>query len=106
MKVYERRASSPFKWIFAGLLFLFAMTFTMADVYGFNYPPKSHDNNDPNGCIQPNYDGNHHHADGGDHDNKFPPDNNQPTAVPEPTTLLLMAGGLGVAAWYRSRKTA
>jgi hypothetical protein len=102
MKVYERRAGSPFKWIFAGLVFVLAMTFTMAEVNGFNCPPAGNkDDASKQGTVQKNHDGRDGRSDG-DHQRVDPP----PSAVPEPTTLMLMAAGLGLALWYSNRKTA
>ena len=98
MKVYERKAGSPFKWIFAGILFVLAMTFTMADVYGFNYPYQS---GQKPAITQP---AEQHHDNGSLDGTDGCPPNDNPGEVPEPTTLLLVAGGLGLAALSMNRK--
>jgi hypothetical protein len=98
MKVYERKAGSPFKWIFAGILFVLAMSFTMTDVYGFNYPYQS--GQKPALTLPADQ---HHTSSSTDGTNSVPPSDN-PCAVPEPTTLLLVAGGLGLAALRKNRQ--
>lgn len=105
MKVYKRKETSPFKWVFAAIVFVIALTFTLAEVNGFNFPnrpgDKDRDNKDGHSRYDQQFD-----RDGNDHHHYCPPDstNNNPGAVPEPTTLLLMAGGLGVALLRKNRK--
>jgi hypothetical protein len=104
MKVYQRQAGAFGKWIFAGMVFILAMTFTLSEVSGFNYPytPK----NDNGGYHQ--YQGgndNHTYADGKHHRDNPDDRNNPPCAVPEPGTFMLLASGLGLALLSRTRKT-
>ena len=98
MKVYERRAGSPYKWIFAGVLFLLAMTFTMTEVYGFNYPYQTSHGSGGSTQVEPAHNSNHV-----DQATYCAPDDN-PGEVPEPTTLLLLASGLGLVALRKNRQ--
>ena len=93
MNLYMRRSSQPLKWVVALLVFIVAMCFTMTDVYG----------NPPDGRIgggnadQP--------TDGANGPNGSLATDDNPdatTAVPEPATLVLLAGGLG--ALYAARR--
>ena len=103
MTVYRDKRSQPLKWLVALIVFLLAMGITFSDVSGADPvgagasgvqnsdrhqgPPPSGDlSTDDNG---PNND-----------------DPSTPMAIPEPTTLLLLAGGLGAMyAVRRWRKT-
>ncbi len=106
MKVYKRKETSPFKWVFAAIVFVMALTFTLAEVNGFNFPNRPGDG-DKDGKNHQNHGNLQFDAEGCNHHQSCPPDSttNNPGAVPEPTTLLLMAGGLGVALLRKNRKT-
>jgi hypothetical protein len=99
MRKTQTKASHPFKWIIALLVFMLALGVTFSDVHGFNFV-KGGTPTGPDGTItsQHAYDmtalthdvhvTNHHSDD--------------PPAVPEPTTLILMATGL--AGIYLARR--
>jgi hypothetical protein len=119
MTIYKKRHASSLKWILAIIIFVLGMTLTMSDAYGFNFPycgggsggynyggwgsgyggwcgyggwGNNHwyNNND---CGGYNYDHNWNNGgdcNGGDNGGDQPPCN-----VPEPSTILLLAGGLG-----------
>lgn len=92
MNLYHRRSSQPLKWVVALLVFVVAMCFTMTDVYG----------NPPDGRIGGGKDQSN---DGGNGSGGSLATNDNPdscTAVPEPATLVLLAGGLG--ALYAARR--
>jgi len=86
MKLYQRRCTQPLKWLLALVVFLLAMTVTFTDVYGIdkNTPPNTGNGNKPG------------EKSGGSNDGLTTGnDNPAPTAVPEPGTFILLAGGLG-----------
>ena len=97
MRIYQHRQQRISKWVLAGLAFLLVMTITFADVYGVNIPSKPGDGNNSSGST-PTVTGS------GDQGSRTvdPP----PSAVPEPTTIVLMGMGLGAAVLWRSRKKA
>ncbi len=99
MVVYRRNLRSLIgsigKWVIAAIIFILAMTVTWDDVHGFSLSSQR-----PSAGIG-------YHSDPG---TMMPVDNTQPTpeeipqSVPEPLTLLLVGGGLGVAAVVRRIK--
>ena len=93
MTIYHRKCSQPLKWLFALIIFVLAMTITFDDVYGIdkNTPPNS-GNGSPYGGKSDVSGGRLTTGD----------DNPSPTAVPEPSTFILLAGGLG--ALYAARR--
>ena len=101
MKTCQFKSTSLGKWIFAGLLFMLAMTFSLVEVNAGNYqyyPSGSNGNSSPN---QPPK------AQGSKVERPARQDNPEHTSpVPEPTTMLLMASGLGLMLLSRKRKVA
>ena len=101
MKTCQRKSTSLGKWIFAGLLFMLAMTFTLVEVNAGNYqyyPKGSNGNGSQN---QPPS------VQGSKVDRPARQDTpDRTTPVPEPTTILLMASGLGLMLLSRKRKIA
>ena len=95
MKIYQRRSPQPMKWFLAFVLFCLVLGWTMSDVYGFDWSQRP--------CH-----GNEHHGEGnevsthGDHHTST--DHNPASPVPEPSTLMLLASGLGAGALMLRRK--
>lgn len=98
------------KWVVALIVFVLCMTITFDAAYGLPLPP-SHRHNRGRGHGDTRTNQYNHNRGGfkfekdfnrpgrpGDNDCGQKPDDSQPdvTAVPEPSTLLLLAGGLGV----------
>ena len=91
MTVYKKKETSILKWVIALIIFTLGMTLTFSDVYGINIPGdnKTYETGtDQIITCNPDDDSN--------------PDNPPPTAVPEPSTLILLSSGLG--AMYALRK--
>ena len=85
MTLYKHKQSQPLKWLVAIIVFMLAMTITFDSVYGGD--------NYTDGTTHPNSDiGNDGSRDS----------DSTPMPVPEPTTLLLIAGGL--SAMYLARR--
>jgi len=101
MKTCQRKSTSFGKWLFAGLLFILVMTFSLVEVNASNYqyyPSGSNGNSSPN---QPPT------VQGSNVEQPARQDNpDRTTPVPEPATLLLMASGLGLMLLSRKRKMA
>ena len=96
MTVYMKRNHASAKWLVALIVFLLALGITFTDVYGYTPGNGGGSGNNHNNCDQQNLKPN----------NPNSPDNPPPTAIPEPTTLLLLGGGLGAMyAVRRWRKT-
>lgn len=88
MNIYTKRSYNAGKWIIGLIVFILAMTITFSDVHSVNIPPtgKTTQTNNTSDDIQ-SPPANQVDTDNGD----------QPiTSVPEPTTLILLASGLGV----------
>lgn len=100
MTVYQKKKTPSLKWLVALIVFLLAMGITFADVYGYTNTttitkhrgdqPIDHKNVKNSGGSACQVDA----------------DNPPPAAIPEPTTILLLAGGLGamyaVRRWRKS----
>jgi hypothetical protein len=95
MKIYQRRKSQPLKWLLAFILFCLVMGFTMSDVYGITVnqqnPTPSQDQSGSDDTP----------VTGGGH---APTGEVPPSTVPEPSTLALLALGLGGGALMIRRK--
>jgi|WetSurMetagenome_2_1015567.scaffolds.fasta_scaffold1320904_1 hypothetical protein len=93
MTVYRSRSNQPMKWVVAVIVFALVMGITFSNVYGFGRDDVNQPGNDDHHGNHPG-DGNHNGGGGCGNDN--------PTAVPEPGTLILLAGGL--SALYAARR--
>ena len=86
VKICQLRSTSLGKWVFAGLLFMLTMTFSLVEVNAGNYqyhPSDSVGNSSPNQPLE---------VQGSNVEKPTRPDNpDRTTPVPEPTTMLLMA---------------
>ncbi len=101
MTVYKGRTRSPMVWIVAAVLFVLTMTITFSDVSGFTFPKLGHSHHQgmtvsPQSSVT--------QVQGYEQMKRFHPDPETPGAIPEPTTLLLMAAGLGLGAIKHFRK--
>ena len=89
MTVYKSKEHFSFKWILAAIIFILVLSITFSDVYGFTYPDKP--NNDVKFIDHKDISCNHN--------NNITPNNdnpgNPPDDIPEPSTLILLAAGLG-----------
>ena len=87
MRVYQQKSDQPLKWLIAAILFVLVLCWSMVDVYGTEI---GKENTADRNCATEN--------------STYPPPQQAPSAVPEPTTLVLLAVGLGGAAAYRRIK--
>ena len=98
MTLYKCKTSQPLKWLVAVIVFTLAMGVTFTDVYGYSGDGSvtAGDTNFPEDISDP---GNTDFSvsDDGSTGGDIPT-----TAIPEPTTLLLLAGGL--SALYVARR--
>ena len=92
MTLYKRRPGQPLKWLIGLIVFGLAMGITFADVYGYGGDGTNSvtDGNGPGGGT---YGAN----------TNLGTSNEDPSAVPEPTTLILLAGGLSALYAARNR---
>ncbi len=110
MNVYQKDRSQPFKWLLAIVVFILAMTFTVDEAEGF-YLPKSMQNRVT--TVQETID--MHAVEEFDYINSDVTeigsntysDNNPPvTPVPEPSTIIIMAIGIGALRVARKVRSA
>jgi len=99
MKICQRESNSLGQWVFAGLLFVLAMTFSLTEVKAYGYEDNS---SGSNGNSQSNQVA---EKQGADTDQTVRSDASESAApIPEPATILLLAGGLGAMLLSRKRK--
>ncbi len=98
MRVYQKDKSQPFKWLLAIIVFILAMTFTLEKAEGF-YLPKSMQNQvttvqktiDKFAVEEFNYNSGISEIGADTYSDSNPP----VTPVPEPSTIIIMAIGMG-----------
>lgn len=114
MILYKKKTVSVFKFILAFIIFILAMTITFDDVYGVNIPAsnmnrytEAHQHNNQSfgenqdvDAITINNDNQTGISTGTDNGT-----NPNPTSTPEPTTILLLAGGLGIVGIATRKKS-
>ncbi|MBU0984997.1 MAG: PEP-CTERM sorting domain-containing protein [candidate division Zixibacteria bacterium] len=99
MTVYTRRKAQPLKWLLALIIFVLAMTITFDGVYGNERTGASGNDGTYQGAASDDI-----RSNGTSHQPTRSDDQNPPTAIPEPTTLLLLAGGIGAMYVARRRR--
>lgn len=100
MTLYKRRPSQPLKWLVALMVFALTMGLTFSDVYGHgDNPSVGVDNSDNPGQRVDDETTDLSTGDAANKDGRA-----SPTAVPEPTTLILLAGGLSALYIARRRR--
>ncbi len=100
MTVYKRKAAQPLKWLIAVIIFTLAMGITFTDVYGDGTDGRLGNSN--SGGNGPADNGNANISAGNDDPTGG---GGNPDAIPEPTTLILLAGGLSALYVARRRKS-
>lgn len=94
MTLYRHRQTQPLKWLVALIVFALTMGVTFTDVYGYDgtSSPTTNDGSQPNSDDTRL----------GNEGSSAQSSSTSPTVVPEPTTLILLAGGL--SALYVARR--
>ena len=101
MTIYTKKRSQPFKWLFALLVFLAVMCFTLSDVYGIQINSTKPGAGDKSGTAEDqSLAGGQEIDKTQENPGEIPAGSTLP--VPEPMTLILVAGGL--TAMYTARK--
>jgi len=108
MILYKRHERHPIKWLLALIIFVLVLTVTYSDVFGLNLRPNiprdwDSSSNLSSQSFQPSYGLNTYaypdsRIGSGSTEDPFPPN------VTEPTTLILLASGLGALHLMRRKK--
>lgn len=104
MVLYKKKVISIFKFILAFIIFILGLTITFDDVYGINVPSSADkayteyqsdkiESTDDFNNYESRQDGEDYQSDLSTDD---PSNDVVPTSVPEPSTIILIASGLGI----------
>jgi hypothetical protein len=106
MTLYRKRSNQPLRWLLAVLVFALAMGFTLDEVEGFNIPKQDNDSLSQDVNAAPPQ-GNTNTRSSIQEAPVDPPYQEEPqnvSSIPEPGTLLLLAGGLSAMYLMRRKK--
>ena len=112
MTVYRRSTSQPFKWLLAIIIFVLAMTITFNEAEGVNIPPASPQSSADKIDLKPAPSLTEPNAEatsaGVDPiiEPEIPIQNDPLLPIPEPSTILIMAAGIGTMYAFRFHKKA
>ena len=109
MVLYKKKPSQVLRYIFGAVLFILGLTLAFADVYGVQMPYSQTSANSYNDYVaresQKETTTDTTIVIGTDfHDTETGNTDTIPTSVPEPTTIILLASGLGILRMTHKKK--